>query len=107
MFVQNFFAGRWTYLHLFFKLLLCAGLNPLLVEVCIEFLQQPIAMEEEGLFRVPGDSKVVKGLHAQFMTVGSNLEQLRYVTVVKYYCIPRASKFCFEVYTCTYANTIH
>ena len=54
-----------------------AGLNPYLVEVCVEFLSQPVAMEEEGLFRVPGDSKVVKSLHAQFMTQGNSKEQLK------------------------------
>lgn len=54
-----------------------SGLNPYLVKVCVEFLNQPLAMGEEGLFRVPGDSKVVKNLHARFMTQGSSKDQLK------------------------------
>ena len=59
--------------------LVCTGLNSYLVNVCVEFLKQEDPMNEEGLFRVPGDSAVIKRLHEQFMTFPQDKEELRLV----------------------------
>ncbi|XP_064384154.1 uncharacterized protein LOC135333176 isoform X2 [Halichondria panicea] len=40
----------------------------LLIELCLEYLMRPVALKEEGLFRVSGDSAVMKSLHADFMS---------------------------------------
>lgn len=44
----------------------------------MEYLRQPIALKEEGLFRVPGDSSSIKSMHAQFLGGTTNPSQLRY-----------------------------
>ena len=54
-----------------------SGLNRTLVEICVEYLSQPIAKKEEGLFRVSGDSSLVKSLHSTFRTPDQDTEQLR------------------------------
>jgi hypothetical protein len=48
------------------------GLNPLLVKVCTEYLQQPIGLKEEGIFRVPGVSATIRGLNADFTIPGQD-----------------------------------
>ena len=60
------------------------GLNAHLVEVCVEYLQQPLALREEGIFRVPGDSSVIRSLHADFMTVGQDPDKLKYTCTCIY-----------------------
>ena len=37
-----------------------------LVSLCLKYLHQPFALEEEGLFRVSGDAAVIKSLYADF-----------------------------------------
>ena len=59
---------------------LSLGLNAHLVDVCVEYLQQPLALKEEGIFRVPGDSSTIRSLHADFMTVGQDPDKLKYNT---------------------------
>ena len=41
--------------------------NPNLVQVCIEYLTQPQALKEEGLFRVPGDASIIRKYHAAYV----------------------------------------
>lgn len=41
--------------------------NPNLVEVCIEYLSQPKALKEEGLFRVPGDASIIRKYHSAYV----------------------------------------
>ncbi|KAL5499317.1 hypothetical protein EMCRGX_G010706 [Ephydatia muelleri] len=53
------------------------GVNYFLLDVCLEYLRQPIALKEEGLFRVPGDSSSIKSMHAQFLGGTVNASQLR------------------------------
>ena len=53
-------------------------MNTLLVDICLEYLRQPIALKEEGLFRVPGDAAGIKSMHAQFLGGTVNPSQLRY-----------------------------
>ena len=53
-------------------------MNYFLLDVCLEYLRQPIALKEEGLFRVPGDSSSIKSMHAQFLGGTVNASQLRY-----------------------------
>lgn len=53
------------------------GLQACLVEMCLEYLQQPVALKEEGIFRVPGDSSIIKSLHSQFMSGRTRNELLR------------------------------
>ena len=48
------------------------------MDVCLEYLRQPIALKEEGLFRVPGDSSSIKNMHSQFLGGTTNPSQLRY-----------------------------
>ncbi len=55
------------------------GLNKTLVEMCLEYLNQPLAKKEEGLFRVSGDSSIIKSLHSAFMTPDMDEESLRLV----------------------------
>ena len=45
--------------------------------MCLEYLKQPIALKEEGLFRVSGDSCVMKSLHADFIGGKATKEFLR------------------------------
>ena len=49
----------------------------LLISFCLEYLKQPIALKEEGLFRVSGDAAVMKSLHADFMSGRATSEYLR------------------------------
>ena len=53
------------------------GINRYLVLVCVEYLQQPVALREEGLFRVPGDSSLMKALHRDFQSHTVGKEHLR------------------------------
>ena len=59
--------------------MLIVGLNKDLVEICVEYLNQPLAKKEEGLFRVSGDSSVIKSLHSTFMTPDQDIDLLRYM----------------------------
>jgi hypothetical protein len=54
-----------------------SGINRYLVLVCVEYLQQPVALREEGLFRVPGDSSLMKALHRDFQSHTVGKEHLR------------------------------
>ncbi len=51
--------------------------SKLLIMMCLEYLKQPVALKEEGLFRVSGDSAVMKSLHADFMSGSTTEEFLR------------------------------
>ena len=53
------------------------GINRYLISVCVEYLQQPVALKEEGLFRVPGDSSLMKALHRDFQSHTVSKEHLR------------------------------
>ena len=59
-----------------------AGINRYLISVCVEYLQQPLALREEGLFRVSGDSSLMKTLHRDFQTSSASKESLRSGSVV-------------------------
>jgi hypothetical protein len=39
---------------------------PFLIRCCVAYLQQPVALQEEGLFRVPGDMTRIQQLQAAF-----------------------------------------
>ena len=69
------------------------GINPYLISVCIEYLQQPVALREEGLFRVPGDSSLMKALHKDFQSRSGRKEQLRsgFVTMAIHHSV---NSFC-------------
>jgi hypothetical protein len=54
------------------------GINRYLISVCVEYLQQPVALKEEGLFRVPGDSSLMKALHRDFQSHTVSKEHLRW-----------------------------
>lgn len=49
--------------------------------LCLEYLKQPSAMKEEGLFRVSGDSGIIKSLHADFLSGRATKEFLRCVYI--------------------------
>lgn len=53
------------------------GLKPFLVSVCLKYLHQPIALKEEGLFRVSGDAAIIKSLHADFTSGKATKEYLQ------------------------------
>ena len=53
------------------------GINRYLVSVCIEYLLQPVALKEEGLFRVPGDSSLMRTLHKDFLSGSVDKGKLR------------------------------
>ena len=44
----------------------------------MDYLQQPMALKEEGIFRVPGDVSIIRSLRADFMVAGQNEEILRF-----------------------------
>ena len=58
------------------------GLNKTLVDTCVEYLNQPLAKKEEGIFRVSGDSSIIKSLHSQFMTHDQDTEQVMCVVCI-------------------------
>ena len=47
------------------------------MELCVEYLQQPLALREEGMFRVSGDSSAIKSLHSDFISGKATPEFLR------------------------------
>ena len=53
------------------------GVNHYLISVCLEYLHQPVALKEEGLFRVPGDNSLMRSLHKDFQSGSVSKEQLR------------------------------
>ena len=53
------------------------GVNRYLISVCLEYLQQPLALREEGLFRVPGDNSLMRSLHKDFLSGTASKEYLR------------------------------
>ena len=54
-----------------------SGINPVLVSMCVEYLHQPLALREEGLFRVPGDNSLMKSMHKDFQSGTASKEYLR------------------------------
>lgn len=58
---------------------MCAGVNGFLVRVCLEYLGKEVALKEEGIFRVPGDSSIVRSLHSDFLSGRATREFLRSV----------------------------
>ncbi|XP_003384235.2 PREDICTED: uncharacterized protein LOC100638759 [Amphimedon queenslandica] len=60
------------------------GLNPFLVEVCVEYLNQPNALKEEGIFRVPGETSTIRSLHADFKTAGQDKDKLKSLVMEQY-----------------------
>lgn len=52
------------------------GINHTLVSVCLQYLSQPRALKEEGLFRVSGDSAVIRSLYSEFMSGRASKEFL-------------------------------
>lgn len=54
-----------------------AGVNEYLVSTCLEYLHQPLALKEEGLFRVSGDSSIMKSLLSEFTSGRATKEFLR------------------------------
>ena len=55
------------------------GVNRYLISVCLEYLHQPLALREEGLFRVPGDNSLMRSLHKDFLSGTASKEYLRSV----------------------------
>ena len=53
-----------------------------MVDTCVEYLNQPLAKKEEGIFRVSGDSSIIKSLHSQFMTHDQDTEQVMCVVCI-------------------------
>lgn len=51
--------------------------NSNLINACIEYLSQPKALKEEGLFRVPGDATSIRKYHLAFMDAEPNYAQLQ------------------------------
>ena len=51
--------------------------NPRLIQTCIEYLSQPKALKEEGLFRVPGDATIIRKYHAAYLEVSPNYALLQ------------------------------
>ena len=54
-----------------------AGVKTFLVSLCLKYLHQPSALNEEGLFRVSGDAAVIKSLHADFSNGKATKEYLQ------------------------------
>lgn len=54
-----------------------AGFEGYLVSLCLKYLHQPVALEEEGLFRVSGDVAVIKALHTDFIGGKATKEYLQ------------------------------
>lgn len=48
-----------------------------LVSICLEYLHKPLALKEEGLFRVSGDSSIMKSLLSDFTSGRATKEFLR------------------------------
>ena len=78
--IMNFCLSFWLLVLSFFSypLSFSSGLNLFLVETCVEYLKQPLALKEEGIFRVPGDTSTIRSLHADFMTSGQDEKKLKY-----------------------------
>ena len=55
------------------------GINRYLISVCVEYLEQPLALKEEGLFRVSGDNSLMRALHKDFQSGTASKEYLRFV----------------------------
>ena len=53
------------------------GINRYLISVCLEYLLQPLALREEGLFRVPGDNSLMRTLHKDFQSGTASKEFLK------------------------------
>lgn len=51
--------------------------NPNLIQACIDYLSQPKALKEEGLFRVPGDATIIRKYHLAFLEVSPNYASLK------------------------------
>ena len=51
--------------------------NPNLVHACINYLSQPNALKEEGLFRVPGDATIIRKYHAAYLEAAPNYASLQ------------------------------
>ena len=54
-----------------------AGSKSLLISLCLKYLHQPLALKEEGLFRVSGDTVIVKSLYADFVSGKATKEYLQ------------------------------
>ena len=54
-------------------------INHYLISVCVEYLEQPLALKEEGLFRVSGDNSLMRALHKDFQSGTASKEYLRSV----------------------------
>lgn len=52
-------------------------INHYLISVCVEYLEQPLALKEEGLFRVSGDNSLMRALHKDFQSGTASKEYLR------------------------------
>ena len=53
------------------------AINEYLVMICLEYLHQPKALKEEGLFRVSGDSSIMKSLLSDFTSNKATKEFLQ------------------------------
>ncbi len=62
---------------IFLCFLVSSEASRLLIELSLEYLMRPVALKEEGLFRVSGDSAVMKSLHADFMSGRATEEFLK------------------------------
>ena len=51
--------------------------NPNLVQACIDYLSQPNALKEEGLFRVPGDATIIRKYHSAYLEAAPNYALLQ------------------------------
>ena len=58
-----------------------AAADVYLVSTCLEYLHQPNALREEGLFRVSGDNSIMKSLLSDFTSGKATKEFLRYMNV--------------------------
>ena len=53
------------------------GINRYLISLCLDYLRQPLALKEEGIFRVSGDNSLMKTLHRDFQSGTTSKESLR------------------------------
>ena len=51
--------------------------NPNLIHTCIDYLSQPKALKEEGLFRVPGDATIIRKYHSAYLEAAPNYSFLK------------------------------
>ena len=66
-----------NFLTILFLALSSTAPNPNLIQACIDYLSQPEALKEEGLFRVPGDATIIRKYHLAYMEAAPNYTLLQ------------------------------